>query len=68
MKEFLKQTAWLFIMLGCVIIQIIALLFGGISWMFRLIADALDDITHFALSKYRATKEQEDIPTEEVPT
>ena len=67
MKETLKQVAWLFITLGCLIIQIIALMFAGIGWVFNRLADVLSNMTHFIMDKYQA-KTEEEIPTEEVPT
>ena len=66
MKEILKQIAWVFIALVCCVIQLVALVFAGLAWVFGKISDLLNEFSGTVMEKHPAAKEEE-VQTEEAP-
>ena len=67
MKEILKQIAWVFIALVCCVVQLVALVFAGLAWVFGKISDLLNEFSGTVMKKHPAAKEEE-VQTEEAPT
>ena len=71
MKEILKQIAWVFIGMICCVIQLEALVFAGLAWVFGKLSDFLSyGVTNIS-DMYKATKKEdnsEEAPAEGVDT
>ena len=65
MKDILKQIAWVFIALVCCVIQLVALVFAGLAWVFGNLSALLDEFSGTVMEKYPSEK-KEDI-SEEAP-